>query len=209
MAEPVFQGQLLDAARAKIAEYERPRSAVLPLLHMLQDTAGHVTRDGMREIAQLVGISAAEVLGTASFYTMFKFEPGGRHLVSVCTSLSCQILGADELLANLLAHYGIAGKETTPDGVFTIEAVECAAACGGAPCLQIDYRFFEFVDPADGVAILEDVRRRGLDDVHAEKGSVMAPPPPLEPAEIAAGPAPEHKWSRVQQSPGDDAKGEG
>lgn len=195
MAARVFTGELLERARAKVAEYPEARSAVLPLLHMLQDEAGHVTNGGMREIAALTGITPAQVLGTASFYTMFKLEPTGRHLVSVCTSLSCQILGADALFARLLEHYDVANRGTTPDGEFTFEEVECAAACGGAPCLQIDYRFFEFVDADEVVDLVEDVRRRGLDTVHAERGSVMAPPPPLEAAEVAAGPAPERKWT--------------
>lgn len=197
-AAKVFTGEVLARAEATIAEYPKPASAVLPLLHMLQDEVGYVTNGGMREVAALVGLTPAEVFGTASFYTMFKLEPIGRHLVSVCTSLSCQILGADELYATLVDHYGVADKETTADGEFTFEEVECAAACGGAPCLQIDYRFFEFVKTEDAVDLVEDVRRRGLDAVHAERGSVMAPLPPLEPAEIAAGPAPEAKWEPPQ-----------
>lgn len=195
MASAVFTGELLERARAKVAEYPRPRSAILPLLHMLQEEAGYVTTSGMREVAALIGITPAEVYGTATFYTMFKLEPIGRHLVSVCTSLSCQVLGADELYERLLDHYGVADRETTADGEFTFEEVECAAACGGAPCLQVDYRFFEFVAADDVVDLVEDVRRRGLDVVHAERGSTMAPLPPLDEAEVAAGPAPEHKWA--------------
>lgn len=200
MAAAVFTGEVLERAHAKIAEYPHPRSAILPLLHMLQDEAGYVTTTGMREIAALIGITPAEVYGTATFYTMFKFEPIGRHLVSVCTSLSCQILGADELYSRLLDHYGVANSETTPDGEFTFEEVECAAACGGAPCLQVDYRFFEFVSADDVVDLVEDIRRRGLDVVHAERGSRMAPLPPLEDAEVAAGPAPERKWTPSSSS---------
>lgn len=195
MAAEVFTGELLEQARAKVAEYPEPRSALLPLLHMLQEQAGYVTTGGMREVAALVGVTPAQVYGTATFYTMFKLEPIGRHLVSVCTSLSCQILGADELYARLRDHYGVADRETTADGEFTFEEVECAAACGGAPCLQIDYRFFEFVKADEVVDLVEDVRRRGLDAVHAERGSVLAPLPPLEAAEIAAGITPEHKWT--------------
>lgn len=195
MAAEVFTGDLLEQARAKVAEYPQARSAILPLLHMLQNEVGYVTTGGMREIAALIGITPAQVFGTASFYSMFKFEPIGRHLVSVCTSLSCQLLGADAVYAKLLEHYDVADRETTPDGEFTFEEVECAAACGGAPCLQVDYQFFEFVKPDDVVDLLEDVRRRGLPTVHAERGSVMAPLPPLDAAEVAAGPAPDHKWS--------------
>ena len=188
---PVF----VDAVRAQadeiVARYPQPRSAVLPLLHLLQDEVGWVTRSGMREIGALVGITPAEVLGTASFYTMFKLEPIGDHLVSVCGGMTCMLLGAEEILDNLYRHLGVANLGTTADGAFTVEEMECAAACGGAPCLEIDYRFFEFVDPRDATGLVEDVRLRGLDIVHAERGSVTAPLPPVDAEDLAAGPSPQ------------------
>jgi NADH-quinone oxidoreductase subunit E len=189
-AGPVFAGDVLDRAREIIAAYPASRSALLPLLHLLQEVAGYCTRDGMREIARLLGLTPAEVLGTASFYTMFKMEPVGRHLVSVCGTTSCLIMGADRLYANLLDYYDVADRETTSDGMFTFEEVECAAACGGAPVMQVDYLFFENVDPDTAVALLEDIRARGLDEVYAERGTATAPLPPLDADEIAAGPSP-------------------
>jgi len=189
-SDKVFLKERLERAREIMLRYPDSRSALLPLLHELQDAAGYVTQSGMREIADLLGITPAEVLGTASFYTMFKLEPIGDHLVSVCTSLSCQLYGADVLYRNLLAHFAVANKKTTADGVFTFEEVECAAACGGAPCLQIDYKYFEFLDPEKAVELLEDVRNRGLSIVHEERGSVNAPLPPLTPEEVSKGPAP-------------------
>ncbi len=188
--ERVFKDDLLRKAQAKIAEYPQSRSAILPLLHMLQDEAGHVTRSGMREIAELLGLTAAEVLGTASFYTLFKLEPVGQNLVSVCTGLTCQLLDGDELFDNIAEHYGLEDLETTVDGKVTVEEVECLAACGGGPCLQVNYRFFEFVAPDDGPALIDDITQRGLDTVFAEKGSERAPLPPVTAEEIAAGPAP-------------------
>ncbi len=186
---PVFVGRLLAAARAKVDEYPRKRSAVMPLLHMLQIEVGYVTRSGMREIAALVELTPAEVFGTASFYSMYKFEPIGEHLVSVCTGITCQLLRGDEMFENLLEHYGVEDLETTADGRLTIEEVECLAACGGAPCLQVDYRFFENLDPEGAVALIDDVKARGLAAVFADAGSINAPLPPDDGDDIAAGPA--------------------
>ena len=186
----VFQGEVRERATAIVAEYPHPRSAVLPLLHLLQEAAGYCTEDGMREIAHLLDMSPAEVLGTASFYTMFKREPVGRHLVSVCTTTACQIVGGDKVFARLCDHYGVRNRETTADGEFTVEEVECAAACGHGPVMQVDYRFFERVTPESAVEILDEIRADGLEAVHARRGSVTAPLPPLDPDEVAAGPAP-------------------
>ena len=181
----IFEGEVLRRAKRKIAEYPGSRSAVLPLLHMLQAQAGYVTCGGMREIAELLEITPAELLGTASFYSLFKLEPIGENLVSVCTSLSCQLRDGDKLFENVCKRFDVEDLETTPDNKVTVEEVECLAACGGAPVLQVNYRFFEFVDPDEGAALIDDVLERGLEEVQREKGSVRAPLPPLTPEEIA------------------------
>jgi len=145
-------------AREIIARYPRPKSALIPLLHLAQEQDGHVADDAMEHIADLLGITAAEVLGTCSFYEMFKREPVGEYLVNVCTNISCLLLGGEELLQHLEDRLGITSGSTTPDGTFTIEDVECIAACTEAPCLQVNYRYFYKVTPADADALIDDLR---------------------------------------------------
>jgi NADH-quinone oxidoreductase subunit E len=112
----------------------------------------------MREIAERLGIAPAEVLGTASFYTMFKREPIGRYLISVCRGISCMWLGSEELFAHLSDRLGVGNNQTTSDGMFTLEEMECAAACGGAPCVLVNYLFAERVTPDQADAMLEELR---------------------------------------------------
>ena len=124
----------LDIARETIAKYPQKKSAILPLLHLAQDQDGHVTREAMEEIANLLDLTPALVLGTCSFYTMFKREPVGKLLVSVCTNVSCLVNGGPDLLDHLQRRY--AG-----DAEVTVEEVECIAACDLAPVLQVNYEF--------------------------------------------------------------------
>lgn len=117
----------------------RGRSALLPLLHLVQERDGYVTREGMREVAGILGLEGAEVLAVASYYHMLHLRPKGRHIVSVCHNLACSLLGAEGIIAALESHLGVRCRETTPDGAITLERVECLAACDLAAMLQIDY----------------------------------------------------------------------
>jgi NADH-quinone oxidoreductase E subunit len=153
-----LNSQSLERARAIIARYPKTRSATIPLLHVAQEQDGHVTADAMEHIGELVGATAAEVKGVATFYEMFKEHPVGRYLVGMCTNLSCMLLGADELLEHAEKSLGIKAGSTTADGLFTIEEMQCLAACGGAPCLQVNYRYFENVTPDRFDAIVDDLR---------------------------------------------------
>src|SRR5688572_17489105 len=145
-------------AREIIARYPRPKSALIPLLHLAQEQDGYVAEDAMAHIAELLGITAAEVLGTCSFYEMFKREPVGEYLVNVCTNISCLLLGGEELLLHLEDRLGVRAGSTTADGRFTLEDVECIAACTEAPCLQVNYRYFYKVTPEDADALVDDLR---------------------------------------------------
>ncbi len=140
-------------AREILARYPKPKSAVIPLLHLAQEQEGWVTPDAMTEIAELTGTTAAEVLGTASFYEMFKFHPVGKYVVNVCTNVSCQLLGGEELLDHVESTLGVRAGGTTDDGLFTVEDVECVAACTEAPCFTVNYRYFHRAD----VDILDEV----------------------------------------------------
>ncbi|MDP6492094.1 MAG: NAD(P)H-dependent oxidoreductase subunit E [Acidimicrobiales bacterium] len=140
-----------------IARYPRPRSAVIPLLHLAQEQEGWVTRDAMVEIADLTGITPAEVLGTGSFYEMFRFHPVGRYLVNVCTNISCQLLGGEELLHHVEESLGVHAGGTTDDGMFTVEEVECVTACTEAPCFTVNYRYFHRADSDTFDAVVADL----------------------------------------------------
>ncbi|MFN0088956.1 MAG: NADH-quinone oxidoreductase subunit NuoE [Acidimicrobiales bacterium] len=155
---PRLSDASLEIAAEILARYPIPKSALIPLLHLAQEQDGYVSAEAMTHISELVGATPAEVLGTASFYEMFKFEPIGRYLVNICTNISCQLLGAEELLHHAERSLGVRPGGTTADGLFTLEDVECIAACTEAPCLQINYRYFYEVDPAAFDEIVADLR---------------------------------------------------
>ncbi len=154
-------------AREIIGRYPVPKSALIPLLHLAQEQDGHVSAEAMTHIAELVGVAAAEVLGTCSFYEMFKLEPVGRYVVNVCTNISCLLLGGEELLHHAEQTLGIRAGSTTPDGMFTLEDVECIAACTEAPCLQVNYRYRERVTHETFDRLVEDLRAGVVSDVPA------------------------------------------
>jgi NADH-quinone oxidoreductase E subunit len=133
---------MVERARDTIALYPHPRSALIPLLHLAQEQDGWVTPDAMEHIAEILDLTPAEVLGTASFYDMLFREPTGKYLVAICTNIACLLNGGYELLEHAEEKLGIKAGATTPDGAFTIEEVECIALCGEAPCLAVNWRFF-------------------------------------------------------------------
>jgi NADH-quinone oxidoreductase subunit E len=137
----------VELANEIIARFPRPKSAMIPLLHLAQEQDGYVTQDAMAHIAELVGTTPADVYGTASFYEMFKFHPVGRYCINVCTNISCQLVGAWDLLHHAEEKLGIKAGSTTDDGTFTLEDVECIAACTEAPALQVNYRYEYKVTP--------------------------------------------------------------
>lgn len=138
-------------AREVIARYPRAKSAILPLAHLAQDQDGWLTNEAMEEIAALTGVTAAEVQGTCSFYTMFKRRPCGSLVVSVCTNVTCLVTGGPEILEQLTQRYG-------NDDSVTVEEVECLAACGGAPAFQVNYEFHESMTPENAVSIVDDYK---------------------------------------------------
>jgi NADH-quinone oxidoreductase subunit E len=148
-----------------IGRYPRPKSALIPLLHLSQEQDGYVTDEGMEHIAELIGITPAEVLGTCTFYEMFKREPVGRYLVNVCTNISCLLNGGEELLHHAEQTLGIKAGNTTADGVFTIEEVECIAACTEAPALQVNYRYCHRVSNEQFDQLVSDLRTGARDDI--------------------------------------------
>ena len=134
-----------------VARYPRPKSAILPLAHLAQDQNAWLSPEAMNEIAELTGVSTAEVQGTCSFYTMFKRRPCGRLVVSVCTNVTCLVTGGPEILERLESRYAL------EDDV-TVEEVECLAACGGAPSMQVNYEFHEKLTPEMAETLVDDYR---------------------------------------------------
>jgi NADH-quinone oxidoreductase subunit E len=153
-----FTAENTTLAREIVERYPVPRSALIPLLHLAQEQEGYVSEEAMVHIAELLDITPAEVLGTCSFYEMFKREPVGEYLVNVCTNISCMLCGGEELLEHLEERLGVRAGSTTADGKFTLEDVECVAACTEAPCLQINYRYFHRVSHDEVDQVLDDLR---------------------------------------------------
>lgn len=145
-------------AREIIGRYPRKKSALIPLVHLSQEQNGYVTEEAMRHVAELVDVTPAEVYGTASFYEMFRFEPTGTYLINICGTLSCQLMGSQELMHHAEHRLGIKAGSTTPDGTFTLQQAECQAACTEAPCLQVNYRHRYRVTNAELDELIDDLQ---------------------------------------------------
>ena len=155
-----------------IARYPRAKSATIPLCHLAQEQDGWLTEEAMAHVAELIGCTSAEVLGTASFYEMFKLHPIGRYCVNVCTNISCQLLGGEELLHHAEEALGIRAGGTTADGMFTLEDVECIAACTEAPAIQVNYRYFHQVSASDLDGIIAEARSGALAEFVPDHGTL-------------------------------------
>lgn len=153
---------LKDQAPQILARYppDRGRSAVMPLLRLAQERDGWVTPDAITEIGEIIGLTSAEVLAVATFYSMYHLKPKGRHVISVCHNLACNLMGAERVIEHLEDTLGVGSEgETTADGAFTLERAECLAACDAAPCLQIDYDALHAkVTPESVEALVEELR---------------------------------------------------
>lgn len=159
-------------AREIIGRYPQPRSATIPLLHLAQQQNGYVTNESIAHIAELVGATAAEVLGTCTFYEMFKMKPVGKYLINVCGTMSCALMGAADLIHRAEQVLGIRVGDTTDDGLFTLEQAECQAACTEAPCLQVNYRYRYRVTPGQVEVLIDDLRNGRLDSEIPPHGTV-------------------------------------
>jgi NADH-quinone oxidoreductase E subunit len=153
----------LERARSLVALYPDKRSALIPILHLVQEQDGYVSPEGIHDAAELLGLTPAEVRGTASFYDMFHLEPVGKYVVAVCTNIACMLAGAYELLEHIEESLGTHPGETTDDGAFTLEDAECLALCGNAPCVTVNWRYFGDMTPERWDALAEDLRAGRLE----------------------------------------------
>lgn len=146
-----------DAAQI-IARYPQKRSALLPLLHLVQSIDGYVTGRGVTFCAEQLGLTDAEVTGVATFYTQYKRHPNGEYTVGVCTNTLCAVMGGDLIFERLSEHLGIGHDETTEDGMVTLERVECNAACDYAPVVMANWEFFDNQTPESAIDLVEQLR---------------------------------------------------
>lgn len=143
--------------RALAARYPQPRSALLPMLHLVQSVDGRVSPAGIEICAEILGITPAQVSGVATFYTMYRRRPGGKHHVGICTTALCAVMGGDALLDQVSHKLGIGPDETTPDGKFSLERIECNAACDFAPVMTVNWEFMDNMTPQKAEKLLDDL----------------------------------------------------
>ncbi len=161
-----------DAAEVVARYPEHPRSALLPLLHLVQSVDGYVSADGIAFCAKVLDLSTAEVSAVATFYTQYKRHPNGTYTVGVCTNTLCAVMGGDAIWSELTDHLGIGNDETTEDGSITLERVECNAACDYAPVVMVNWEFFDNQTPQSAVELVDALKAgepvrpsRGADQV--------------------------------------------
>jgi NADH-quinone oxidoreductase subunit E len=140
------------------ARYPEARSGLLPMLHLVQSVEGRITPEGIEACADILGISAAEVSGVATFYSMYKRKPVGDFLVGVCTNTLCAVMGGDAIFERLKDHLDVGNDETTADGKVTLEHVECNAACDYAPVVMVNWEFMDNMTPQSAVQLVDDLR---------------------------------------------------
>lgn len=212
--------RLAEDARQIIDRYPQSRSALLPMLHLVQSEDGYVSPDGIRFCADMLDLQPAEVSAVATFYSQYKRRPNGDYTVGVCTNTLCAVMGGDAIFDSVSEHLGIGHDETTDDGTITLERVECNAACDNAPVVMVNWEFFDNQSPksarklcddlqagrdvcptrgADSVCSFKDMSRvlAGFHDGRADEG-VGAGPAMLEGLKIAD--------DRGWVAPGDDSK---
>ena len=145
----------LEELRQLASRYPQARSALLPMLHLVQSYDGRISPRGIEACAEILGITTAQVSGVATFYTMYHRRPAGKHHIGVCTTALCAVMGGDILLDEVSHKLGIQEGETTPDGMFSLERVECNAACDFAPIMMVNWEFMDNMTPAKAARILD------------------------------------------------------
>jgi NADH-quinone oxidoreductase subunit E len=168
-----FRPELRQRAEELVALYPQRRSAMLPLLHLVQEQAGYLSEEGMAEVGELTGTTPAEVRGTASFYDMFHLEPVGRYVVGVCTNIACLLAGGQEMLEHASERLGCAVGATSADGLFTLEETECLADCDRAPCVTVNHRYVRTTTPEGFDALVDDLRAGRRDSDIPSHGTLI------------------------------------
>ncbi|MFZ2625612.1 MAG: NADH-quinone oxidoreductase subunit NuoE [Propionibacterium sp.] len=163
--------QTVEEMRSLAARYPDGRSALLPMLHLVQSVDGRLSNAGIKVCAQVLGISTAQVNGVATFYTMYKRRPAGRHHIGVCTTSVCAVLGGDILLEHMEHRLGIHEGETTSDGEFSLERLECNAACDFAPIMMVNWEFMDNMTPQKADELID--RLAAGEPVQSTRGATI------------------------------------
>jgi NADH-quinone oxidoreductase subunit E len=153
------------------ARYPRPRSGLMPMLHLVQSLEGEVTAEGISACAEAAGVSPAEATAVASFYTMYKRRPVGQHHIGVCINTMCGLLGGDAVYEAVSERLGVGHDQPTEDGAFWLERIECQAACTHAPVMTVDWEYMDDVTPAAAVEIIDRLARG--EQVQSTRGPVI------------------------------------
>jgi len=156
--KPQFSEARLAEIDALAARYPSRKSALMPVLYMAQKDFGYLSMDTQKMVAEVLGLRLMEVREVVTFYTMFKEQPTGKYLLEVCTNASCMVNGADALYAHMKKTLGIEPGQITEDGLFSINEVECAGACAGAPVVQVNYMYHEKATATDMDALISRIR---------------------------------------------------
>ena len=152
------EAPLYDQIQEMAAQYPVRRSAVMPALRLAQEKYGWLPPEAFREVAEALELTPAYCHAVASFYDMFHLEPVGRHMIEVCTNVSCALVGAQQVLEAFEHELGLHAGETSEDGEFTLRTIECAGGCGWGTVVAVDHRYREPVQAADVPAIVEELR---------------------------------------------------
>jgi NADH-quinone oxidoreductase subunit E len=156
-ASATLEALQADAAEV-MARYPSPRSALLPMLHLCQSVDGHVSPDGIAFCAETLDLTAAEVSAVATFYSQFKRRPNGQYTLGVCITSLCGLMGGDAIFDRLSEYLAVGDDQTTEDGLFTLEKIECNAACDYAPVMMVNWEFFDNQTPVSAVQLVNDLR---------------------------------------------------
>ena len=168
-----FRVDLRQRAEELVALYPRKRSAMLPLLHLVQEQDGYVSEAGIAEVAELTAATPADVRGTALFYDMFHLEPVGKYVVGVCTNVACLLAGGEEMLEHASRTLGCAVGATSSDHFFTLEETECLADCDRAPCVQVNHRYVRTTTSEAFDVMIDDLRAGRLDSDVPSHGTLI------------------------------------
>ncbi|HEX4019599.1 MAG TPA: NAD(P)H-dependent oxidoreductase subunit E [Acidobacteriaceae bacterium] len=159
-AKTIFSPELAARFDKLVTLYPVRRSALIPMLLYAQDEQGYVTEAAMEEIAERIGITVLDVRNVLSYYSLLRTKPVGKYHVQVCTNISCMLRGANELFAHCQQRLGIGNKQTTPDGLFSLEEVECIGACSWGPAVQVNYDFHDNLTNASMDTVLDQYRKQ-------------------------------------------------